>query len=125
MRLRTFLLTLSPLLLTSCAWLSEPAEPFIVVKTEYVYNELATQPRPEAVSLNDVRFMVVSDENIEQFLEEIKRPTGETVFIAIRIRDYENLSLNVAELKRYIQQQKNLIIYYEDVINQNNKNIKE
>ena len=69
--------------------------------------------------------MVVSDDNIEQFLEDIKRPTGETVFIAIKIRDYEKMSLNVAELKRYIQQQKNLIIYYEDVIKENNNNIRD
>ena len=105
--------------------MQKPPEPEIVTRTEYVYNEIKPQPRPEAVNLYSVKFIVVSDENIGEFLEDIKRPTGETVFIAIKIRDYEKMSLNVAELKRYIQQQKNLIIYYEDVINENNKNIKD
>ena len=32
------------------------------------------------------------------------------------IPDYENMSLNLAELKRYIDQQKTIIIYYEQSI---------
>jgi hypothetical protein len=32
------------------------------------------------------------------------------------IKGYENLSLNVAELRRYINQQKSLIVYYEDSV---------
>tara|TARA_R100000808_G_C2149721_1_gene158222 strand:+ start:1167 stop:1304 length:138 start_codon:yes stop_codon:yes gene_type:complete len=34
----------------------------------------------------------------------------------VSVRDYETLALNMAELKRYIQQQKELIIYYEKAI---------
>ena len=30
--------------------------------------------------------------------------------------DYETLSLNMAEIKRYIEQQKQIIIYYEEAI---------
>jgi hypothetical protein len=32
------------------------------------------------------------------------------------MRDYENLALNVAELRRYINQQTNIIVYYEDAV---------
>jgi len=32
------------------------------------------------------------------------------------MRDYENLALNVAELRRYINQQTQVIIYYEDAM---------
>ena len=38
------------------------------------------------------------------------------LFYVISVRDYETLSLNMAEIKRYIEQQKQIIIYYEKAI---------
>jgi len=32
------------------------------------------------------------------------------------MRDYENLALNIAELRRYINQQNEVIIYYEEAV---------
>jgi predicted phage tail protein len=32
------------------------------------------------------------------------------------VRDYETLALNMSELKRFMQQQKQLIIYYEKAV---------
>lgn len=128
MRRKKFLIALSPLLLllSSCGFFQrEEPTPITVTETVYVYNELEVKERPKGVNMHTVRFRVVSDENLEEFLEEIKNRTGETVFIALRIRDYEKLALNVAELKRFIQQQQNLILYYEDIIEENNKNIKD
>ena len=34
----------------------------------------------------------------------------------LSVRDYETLALNMAEIKRYIQQQKEIIIYYEKAV---------
>jgi hypothetical protein len=36
------------------------------------------------------------------------------------MQDYENLALNIAELRRYINQQKNIIIYYEKAVTDDN-----
>jgi len=32
------------------------------------------------------------------------------------MRDYENLALNIADLQRYIDQQKEIIVYYEKAV---------
>jgi len=32
------------------------------------------------------------------------------------MRDYENLALNISELRRYINQQTEIIIYYEEAV---------
>ena len=32
------------------------------------------------------------------------------------VRDYETLALNMAELKRYVLQQKEIIVYYEKAV---------
>ena len=36
--------------------------------------------------------------------------------------DYENLALNIAELRRYINQQIDIIVYYEDAVKQEEEN---
>ena len=70
--------------------------------------------------MQDVEWWVVTQENMQPFLEKFTKETGETVYIAISVRDYENLSLNMAEIKRYLEQQNNIIVYYENSINKTN-----
>ena len=37
-------------------------------------------------------------------------------YVAISVKDYENLAKNFAELRRYIEQQKPTILYYEKAV---------
>jgi hypothetical protein len=60
-----------------------------------------------------VQFYAVSEKNIDEFLKNFENKYGNIVFFAVTVPDYESLSLNVAELKRYIEQQQALILYYE------------
>jgi hypothetical protein len=39
-------------------------------------------------------------------------------YVALAMRDYENLALNISELKRFINQQTNIIVYYENAVNE-------
>ena len=78
--------------------------------------QVPIQARPKQVQLNDVKIWVVSKENYDEFVKEYAKKNGSDSYIAISIKDYENLSLNFAELRRYIEQQKQIIIYYEEAI---------
>ena len=91
-------------------------EPQVIVKTDYVEKEIPLQPRPKGLTMNPVYFYAVTPENLDEFLERFERENGDIVFFAISVPHYENLSLNMADLKRYIGQQKSLIVYYEDSI---------
>lgn len=91
-------------------------EPRIVVKTDYVEKEIPIQPRPKGVETYPVYFYTVNKENIDEFLERFEKENGDVVFFAISVPHYENLSLTLADLKRYIGQQKSLILYYEESI---------
>ena len=51
------------------------------------------------------------------FKEKFNSENADFVFFALSVPDYENLSLNMAEMKRYIEQQKTIIVYYEKSIN--------
>lgn len=91
-------------------------EPTVVVKTDYVVKDIPIQPRPKPLNLHRVKFYAVTPENMEEFLERFEEESGTTVFFAMSVPDYENMSMNVAELRRYINQQKALVVYYEESI---------
>ena len=59
---------------------------------------------------------MVTEENYEEFVKEFQDKNGKTAWISISVKDYENLSLNFAELRRYIEQQKEIIVYYEEAV---------
>ena len=64
-----------------------------------------------------MQFYAVTEENFEEFKEQFEKENGgRLVYFALSVPDYENLSLNIGELKRYIEQQKTIIIYYEQSI---------
>lgn len=65
-----------------------------------------------------VDWYVVNDTNLTNFLERVKADSGAVAFMAITPKGYENLSLGVGELRRYILQQKEIIAYYEKAIQQ-------
>jgi len=107
------ILVSSLLLLTSgCA----SVEPQVVLKTDYVVKDIPIQPRPKPLNLHRVKWYAVTPENMEEFLARFEEESGINVFFAVSVPDYENMSLNVAELRRYINQQKALIVYYEESI---------
>jgi hypothetical protein len=75
-----------------------------------------TVSRPKPVQLNDVRVYVVNERILDQFISEFKERHGEVAFVALSMQDYENLALNVAELRRFINQQTQIIVYYEEAV---------
>ena len=114
MQQHKFLVTLSLLLLTSCSLFSDKVE--VVVQTEYVDRIIPTQVRPRGITTYPVKFFAVTEENFEEFKATFEDEYTSFVFFALSVPDYENLSLNMAEIKRYIEQQTVLIVYYEDSI---------
>lgn len=75
--------------------------------------DIARTADPAAVQMLPVTFRVVTRETIESYLNDLQRTQGNTpVFIAMTMRDYENMSLNLADMRRYIEQQQATIQYY-------------
>ena len=63
-----------------------------------------------------MKFYVVTRNNLEEFLEEFDKVNGQTVFVALSVPHYESLSLNLAEIRRYLKQQESVVVYYETQI---------
>ena len=108
-------LLLATLLLSSCS--SFRADPEIKIVTKIEKTVVPIVPMPKPVQMNDIKIYVVSpEENLEEFKKEFEAKNGADAYIAISIKDYENLSNNFAELRRYIEQQKAIIVYYEEAV---------
>jgi hypothetical protein len=69
---------------------------------------------PQPVDMLKVQVKVITKENVEAFIKQAQKDLGtdNPVFVALSTRDYEALSLNIQELKRYIVQQQRIIAYY-------------
>jgi len=78
--------------------------------------QIPTVARPKPVQLTDVKVYVVTKDNLDDFLKEFEEIHGDIAYVALSMRDYENLALNIAELRRYLNQQNQVIIYYEKAV---------
>ena len=85
-------------------------------QTKFVEKQIPIQGHPKGVTMYPVEFYAVTDQNYEEFKEKFAKNNPDLVYFALSVPDYENLSLNIGELKRYIEQQKTIIIYYEQSI---------
>lgn len=101
-------------MLTACSSLSP--EPKIITKIEYIEPQIDIQEKPKGVDMPAVTWYVITEDNLEEKLAEIQAQTGEIVIFAITPKGYENLSIGIAELRRYIKDQQAIIGYYEDAV---------
>jgi hypothetical protein len=102
------------LLLSSCSGWNPLKQ--IEVKTIQVDRVIPTQERPRPLKLSNIKWYVVTDRNFKDFKTKYQKENGEFLFYVISVRDYETLALNMAELQRYIGQQKQIIVYYEKAV---------
>jgi hypothetical protein len=79
--------------------------------------DIARTADPNQVTMLPVQFKVVNKDNLDSFIAEIKikQASNNPVFFAITTGDYENLAINIADLRRYIEQQQGIILYYRQV----------
>ena len=99
------------LFLSGC---SRTPEPEIKTVTQVQRITVPVVARPKPIDLVDVRVYVVNKDNLEQFVTDFTAEHGEFAVVALSIDSYENLALNIADLRRYINQQTDIIVYYED-----------
>ena len=102
--------------LTLIAGCSLMPEPKVITVTKIVKTEVPIVARPKQVQLNDIKIYVVSKKNYKEFVAAYAKKNGADSYIALSVKDYENLALNFAELRRYIEQQKQIIVYYEKAV---------
>ena len=117
-------LLLLSLIISSCSsW--NPLKT-IEIKTVEVERNVPLQNRPRQLDLSDIHWYVVTEENFAEFKKKFLKENGDPlVAYVISVKDYESLAIDMAELKRYIDQQKQIIIYYEKALSPKEEEPKE
>ena len=101
------------LFLTGCSLIPEPE---VKIVTQIEKTTVPTVARPKPVDLVDTRVYVVTKDNYDAFVKEFTAEHGELAYVVLSMKDYENLALNIADLRRYLEQQNEIIVYYEDAL---------
>ena len=70
---------------------------------------------PREIDLREPMWIVVTPDNLDEQLAKIEKQEGELVFLAMTIPDYEVMAYNMQELKRYINELKEVVVYYRTV----------
>ena len=70
---------------------------------------------PKEIDLKEPYWYVVSNKNIDEFLARVEKDQGQVVFVAMSTPDYELMAYNMQELKRYINELTEVVVYYRKV----------
>ena len=70
---------------------------------------------PREIDLKEPMWIAVTPNNWEEQLAAIEAQEGEILFLAMTIPDYEVMAYNMQELKRYITELKDVVVYYRKV----------
>lgn len=144
MRLKQIVSVLALLTISGCSLLQQaPREVEIITKPVKI--DVVQPVMPRALNLKEPKWYVVSDAKIienclkneegksdcklgredlypegytylDKFIDNIKKTHGgDIVFVAMTVEDYELMAYNTQEIKRYINQLGEVIIYYRNV----------
>ncbi len=76
---------------------------------------------PREIDLKEPMWIVVTPDNWEEQLALIEEQEGEILFLAMTIPDYEVMAYNMQEIKRYITELKDVVVYYRKVTTKQDK----
>ena len=86
--------------------------PKVLVKPELVDRPELVVPSVQPIIQSDMKWIVLTPDNYERKIKELEAAGGSVTLFALSAQGYRNLSMNVAELRKYIQQQNSITAAY-------------
>ena len=101
------------MMVSSCSLV--PTKKEVEITTKAIERTIIQPVMPREIDLKEPYWYVVSDKNIDEFLARIEKDQGQVVFFAMSVPDYELMAYNMQELKRYINELTEVVVYYRKV----------
>ena len=98
------------LLLTNCAAGVKTIKNY---KIEKKREPLAIQD-PDPLQLQDIDWIIITKDNADKVFKKIKADGGEYSLFALTDKGYEKLSLNFADIRNKLAEQRQIILSYKD-----------
>ena len=113
--MKKLVLFLVPLviLLSSCSW--KPEKEIVTVET-IVKPTIAIAQRPRPVEFDELKVKVITEANVQEVIQKMKDNQGQFLVYALDPVTFKNLAIGIEEIKRYIEQQNDIIVYYEKAV---------
>lgn len=87
----------------------------IQVSAKPIDRQIVQPVMPREIDLKQVKWLTITPENFEEQFALIEDQEGELVFLAMTVPDYETMAYNMQEIKRYITELKDVVVYYRKV----------
>ena len=101
------------ILLSSCSW--KPEKEIVTVET-IVKPTITIAQRPRPVEFDELKVKVITEANVQEVIQEMKTNQGQFLVYALDPVTFKNLAIGIEEIKRYIEQQNDIIVYYEKAV---------
>ena len=105
---------------SACSRLSPVKEvvavPTVVETPEIDAPVIRIVPRPDPIKMRNADIVVVTEANLEEVIARIKGEQGDFVLYAMTAQSFEALALSFEQIKKFIEQQNAVILYYEEAV---------
>jgi hypothetical protein len=111
-----YLILASVLFLAACSTPQEPEQIRTVeVRTVQVPRPAPIVPAVDQLRLRPINWIIITPDNIEEKFAQIKQ--GELVLFAVTTQGYENIALNLSDVRALVEQQNSIIAIYKSQFN--------
>ena len=125
-KLISFSVLLTVLVVVSaCSRLSPVKEvvavPTVVETPEIDAPVIRIVPRPDPIKMRNADIVVVTEANLQEVIDRVKTEQGEFVLYAMTAQSFEALALSFEQIKKFIEAQNAVILYYEESVKPKNE----
>lgn len=103
-------------IVSACGLRERPIE----ISTTPVEKPSLVLPQPDRIITRPVEWIVVTPENIDEIFERLRNSNQSVALFAVTADGYENIALNLNDIRTYIQQQQTIIVAYENYYQESN-----
>lgn len=69
-------------------------------------------PTADRIVTRNVEWIIITENNYEQVFERLKKENKDVVLFGVTAEGYENLALNISDLRTHIEQKNAIIVAY-------------
>lgn len=112
-KMKAILISMCILILTNCSLIpkAQPVKVVTVAEPVPMYHP----PLPLEVQLVDIEWEILTPKLMNEYLSELESGSAPArAYYTLTSKDYENLSMNMAEIKRYLKDTLHVIEFYRE-----------
>ena len=102
----TSILALGPFALSGC----NTNPPKVAIQIKPAVRVPLNLPKTDTINQKEVKWIIVTQENVDDVFHKLSKESVDGAVFGLTDTGYENLSLNIAAIRKLVQQQQAIII---------------